>query len=85
MEWWSIGFLAGALFVMITLGIGGYIKEKVTDVEKPEMKVKPRYTKEEVLMVLCEFRRYACKYESEVLDQLIDDLEKGAETDSGNE
>ena len=38
MEWWCIGFLAGALFVMIFGGIVGYIQEKLTKKE-PEQKI----------------------------------------------
>jgi hypothetical protein len=90
MEWWSIGFLAGALFVMIFGGVIGYLEEMNEETDNRDAvpddepdgnsrsvaRSPERHSQEEVKLVLYECRRYACRYEREVLTQLIDDMER---------
>ena len=93
MEWWSIGFLAGALFVMIFGGVIGYLEEMNEETDNRDAvpddepdgnsrsvaRTDKRFTKEEIMLVLYECLRYSCRYEKEVLIQLIDMLEEGME------
>lgn len=90
MEWWSIGFTMGVIGTLIFIGIGAYLDERLErhDNHNPDIDNKPdrndrglarpvhRYSPEEVKLVLYELIRSSCRYEREVLTQLIDDLER---------
>ena len=90
MEWWSIGFTMGVILTLICIGIGAYLDERLErhdnhnsdSGDEPDRNdrsvARPvqRFTSEEVKLVLYELRRSSCRYEREVLTQLINDIER---------
>ena len=90
MVWWSIGFTMGVVLTLICIGIGAYLDERLErhDNHNPDIRNEPyrndrglarpiqRYSPEEVKLVLYELIRSSCRYEREVLTQLINDIDR---------